>query len=98
MGVVAMKVIRPRETVNGLAAEDLVRYALTLKDFHMINIGMDSMEVMNANLEILKNFSPLDEEKMKELRLALQPFYRGHQLAWMQPSYQDGWNNKIRLA
>lgn len=98
MGVVAMKVIRPRETVNGLAAEDLVRYALTLKDFHMINIGMDSMEVMSANLEILKNFSPLEEEKMKELRLALQPFYGGHQLAWMQPSYQDGWNNKIRLA
>ena len=98
MGVVAMKVIRPRETVNGLAAEDLVRYALTLKDFHMINIGMDSMEVLNANLEILRNFSPLEEEKMKELRLALEPFHRGHKLAWLQPSYQDGWNNKISLA
>ena len=98
LGVVAMKVIRPRETVNGLAAEDLVRYALTLNDFHMINIGMDSMEVLNANLEILRNFSPLEEEKMKELRLALEPFHRGHKLAWLQPSYQDGWNNQIRLA
>ena len=29
MGVVAMKVIRPRETVNGLVADDLVRYALS---------------------------------------------------------------------
>ena len=84
--------------MEGLAAEDLVRYALSLKDFHMINIGMDSMEVMNANLDILRDFSPLEEEKMQEIRLALQPFYRGHRLAWMQPSYQDGWYNKIRLA
>jgi predicted aldo/keto reductase-like oxidoreductase len=98
MGVIAMKVIRPRETVNGLAAEDLVRYALTLKDFHMANIGIDSLEVLNANLEIIKNFSPLEEEKMEELRLALQPFYKGHKLAWMNPSYQDGWNNNIRLG
>ncbi len=98
MGVVAMKVIRPRETVNGLAANDLVRYALTLDDFHMTNIGMDSMEVLKSNLEILQNFSPLGEEKMKELRLALQPFYREKGLAWMNPSYQDGWTNDITMA
>jgi len=98
MGVVAMKVIRPRETVNGLAAKDLVRYALTLNDFHMANIGIDSMEVLNTNLEILRDFSPLGEEKMKEIRMALQPFYKGRNLAWMQPSYQDGWNSQIRLS
>lgn len=98
MGVVAMKVVRPRETVNGLAAEALLRYALTLDEFHMANIGIDSMEVLNANLEILKNFSPMKEEEMKEIRLALKPFYRGHKLAWMHPSYQDGWNGKIGLA
>jgi len=98
MGVVAMKVIRPRETVNGLATEDLIRYALSLDEFHLANIGMDSMEVMQANLEILRSFSPLDEGKMKEIRLALQPFFRGHKLAWMQPSYRDGWNNTVRMA
>jgi len=98
MGVVAMKVIRPRETVNGLAAKDLVRYALTLNDFHMANIGIDSMEVLNTNLEILRDFSPLGEEKMKEIRMALQPFYKGRNLAWMQPSYQDGWNSQIQLS
>jgi len=98
MGVVAMKVIRPRETVNGLATKDLIRYALTLDDFHLANIGMDSMEVMHANLEILRSFSPLDEEKMKEIRLALRPFFRGHKLAWMQPSYRDGWANTFRMA
>lgn len=98
MGVVAMKVIRPRETVNGLAANDLVRYALTLGDFHMANIGIDSMEVLNSNLEILKNYSPLGEEKMEELRMALQPFYQGKNLAWMQREYQDGWNHDVRMA
>jgi len=98
MGVVAMKVIRPRETVNGLAADDLVRYALTLQDFHMVNIGTDSKEVLHSNLEILRNFTPLGEEKMKEIRLALRPFYQGNNLAWMQPAYQDGWNSVIHLA
>ena len=64
MGVVAMKVIRPRETVKGLAAADLVKYALTLKEFHMINVGIDSMEVLNSNLEIIRNFKALEPQKM----------------------------------
>lgn len=98
MGVVAMKVIRPRETINGLAAADLVRYALSLNDFHMVNIGMDSLEVLNSNLEIIRDFTPLDETRMDELRLALQPFYEGHKLEWMQPAYLDGWQSHIHLA
>lgn len=98
MGVVAMKVVRPRETVKGLAVENLIRYALTLEDFHMINIGMDSMEVLKHNLEIIRDFNPLDEEKMEEIRMALQPFYSGRNLAWMKPSYVDGWSGNIRLA
>ncbi len=98
MGVVAMKVIRPRETIDGLAASDLVRYALTLDEFHMINIGMDSMEVLESNLNIIRGFKPLDMEQMEELRLALHPFYQGQKLAWMQPSYVDGWGAGIHLA
>lgn len=98
MGVVAMKIIRPRETVEGLAASDLIRYALSLKEFHMINIGMDSKEVLKANLEILRNFKPLDESRMEELRIALQPFYKGKNLAWMHASYVDGWTGGMHLA
>lgn len=98
MGVVAMKVIRPRETIAGLAAEDLVQYALSLKEFHMINVGIDSMEVLKHNLEIIREFKPMEETKMEQIRLALQPFYKGQNLAWMQPAYNDGWNKKIRLA
>lgn len=92
MGVIAMKVIRPRETIEGLEASDLVNYALSLNQFHMINVGMDSLEVLKSNIQIIKDFKPLDEVKMNEIRLALQPFYidRGEQLAWMQGSYVDG--------
>ena len=98
MGVIAMKIIRPRETVQGLAASDLIKYGLSLKEFHMINIGMDSQEVLNANLAILRDFKTLDESRMEEIRLALQPFYRGKNLAWMQSSYVDGWTGGMHLA
>ena len=90
MGVVAMKVIRPRETVEGLMASDLINYALSLEQFHMINVGIDSMEVLEQNLRLIRSFEPMDESRMKEIRLALQPFYRGRNLAWMHPGYRDG--------
>ena len=98
MGVVAMKVIRPRETVEGLAADDLIRYALTLQDFHMINVGIDNLELLKANIEILRDFKPLDDQKMNDIRMALQPFYKGRNLAWMQPGYRDGWSHGMHLA
>lgn len=98
MGVVAMKVIRPRETVDGLAGADLMKYALSLEDFHMLNVGIDSMEVLKENIEIIKNFKPLEAEKMEKIRIALQPFYKGKDVAWMEPSYVDGWNRGIHLA
>lgn len=90
MGVLAMKVIRPRETVNGLEPRDLVKYALTLKDITAAVIGTDSLDVMNENIAILKSFKPLSNERMKELRASLDPFYRSKDLPWMQPGYHDG--------
>jgi len=98
MGVIAMKVIRPRESIQGLDPADLVNYALSLKQFHMINVGIDSMEVLKTNIGLVKDFQALDEQKMKEIRLALEPFYRGENLAWMQPSYRDGWENGLHRA
>ena len=98
MGVVAMKIVRPRETVDGLAATDLIKYALSLEEFHMINLAIDSMEVLKQNLEILRGFKPLEEEKMQEIRLALRPFYRSNNLAWLQPGYRDGFSGPVHLA
>ena len=94
LGVVAMKVIRPRETVEGLAVSDLVKYSLSLDHFHLANIGVSSLEVVKENLALLRDFKPLETEKMDEIRIALAPFYRHENLPWMKPGYLDGaWHN-----
>jgi uncharacterized protein len=90
MGVMLMKVVRPRETVKGLAPNDLIKYALSLKVPDGSVLGMDSMEVVKSNLEILRNFKPMDETKMKELTVQLAPFYNQDNLPWMKPGYCDG--------
>lgn len=90
MGVLAMKVIRPRETVKEISTEDLVRYAFSLEDVTAVVIGMDNLDVLNKNLAILRSFKPLNNERMQELRAQLQPFYRNDKLPWMQPGYHDG--------
>lgn len=90
MGVMLMKVVRPRETVKELDPKDLVRYALSLKGPDGIVLGMDSMEVVKSNLEILQNFKPMDEAKMKEMSMQLTPFYNHENLPWMMPGYNDG--------
>jgi predicted aldo/keto reductase-like oxidoreductase len=91
MGIIAMKVIRPRETVAGLNPNDLVKYALSLKGVTVPIIGMETKEVMQNNIDIIKDFKePLSDEKMKELQVALEPFYQSKKLPWMQPGYYDG--------
>lgn len=92
MGVLAMKVIRPRETVEWLNPDDLVRYALSLEGITAAVIGMDSLEVLNRNVEIVQSFKPLDQNEMDKLRADLDPFYRNHKLPWMQPGYHDGYH------
>jgi uncharacterized protein len=98
MGVVAMKVIRPRETIAELDPADLMNYALSLEEFHMINVSIDSMDVLKANLEILRNFSGLEKSSMDRIRAALVPFNRSPHITWMQPSYFDGWKGSVSLA
>lgn len=90
MGVLAMKVIRPRETVNGLDPNELVKYALSLKDVTAIVIGTDSVDLLNKNIATLQSFTPLSDERMQELRAQLDPFYRSKELPWLQPGYHDG--------
>lgn len=90
MGVLAMKLIRPRETVQGLDPKELIRYALTLKNVTAAVIGIDSLEVLRTNIALLKTFEPLTPERMKELHGKLQPFYNNRQLPWMKPEYVDG--------
>ena len=45
MGIMAMKVIRPRETVAEIDPDDLVKYALSLKQITGAVIGIDSIDM-----------------------------------------------------
>ena len=90
MGHLLMKAVRPKETVEGLQAADLVKYALSLEGPDALVLGMDSVEVVKSNLEILRNFQKLPPERMRELALQLTPFYRHEHLPWMQKGYTDG--------
>ncbi|GHV55000.1 hypothetical protein FACS1894181_18770 [Bacteroidia bacterium] len=93
MGVLLMKAVRPKETIPGLSVPDLVRYALSLEGPDAVVIGMDSVAVVQSNLNILKNFKKLSQERMNELAIRLEPFYRHENLPWMQKGYIDGmWN------
>jgi len=61
----------------------LIKYALLLKGPYVIVLGLDSIEIVNANLEILRNFKPLDEIKMMEMAL-VTPLYNHQGLPWTE--------------
>jgi len=90
MGFLLMKSVRPRETVEGLQVTDLIKYALSLDGPHALTLGMDSIEVVKSNIEILRNFQKLPQARMQELTVQLAPFYRHENLPWMQEGYHDG--------
>lgn len=90
MGILAMKVIRPRETVNSISPQDLIRYALSLQHLNAAVIGTDSLNVLKKNIELVRNFRPMSPEEMKKTSLTLTPFFEGKSLAWMHPEYTDG--------
>jgi predicted aldo/keto reductase-like oxidoreductase len=90
LGIMLIKVIRPRETVKELKPKDLIRYALSLKHVNAAVISMTTLDNIKENISILKNFEPMGIEDMKEMQLALTPFYRHENLEWMRPGYRDG--------
>ena len=90
MAVILMKVVRPRETIKTLKPVDLINYALSLDGPDAIVLGLDSIDIVNSNLEILRNFKPMEKSKMEEMAQQLAPFYNHENLEWMDPSYTDG--------
>ena len=90
MGIMIIKSIRPRETVPGLAASELIRYALTLPLVHSAVVGTDSVDVVRKNAALLRDFRPLSPEDMARLSVKLEPFFAGNALPWMRPGYRDG--------
>jgi predicted aldo/keto reductase-like oxidoreductase len=90
LGIAVIKVIRPRETVAGVMADELIRYALTLEHVHSAMIGTDSLEVVGKNAALLKSFAPLPPAEMARVGAVLAPFFAGRRPPWMDPSYRDG--------
>jgi predicted aldo/keto reductase-like oxidoreductase len=91
MGIMLMKVIRPLDTVEGVNAEDLIRYALSLKGAHGITVGIDNLKTLQSNLKILKEFVPMEEQEKQKITTALTPFFQGRNLPWMDANYCDGY-------
>ena len=90
IGIIAMKVVRPRETVKNISAESLIKYALSVKHVNMAILGMDSMDILKNNLKLLKDFQPLKEDEMTKIRLSLKPFFNGENVQLMNSTYRDG--------
>jgi len=91
MGIMLMKTIRPRETIQGLDAKSLLRYALSLEGPSGIAVGMDSKQVVDSNLDLLKNFKPMNSDEMTKFAMILSPFFRHENLEWMRGDYRDGY-------
>jgi len=90
MGVMLMKAIRPKDNIPEISPESLVRYALSLEGPTGITVGMDSMEVLESNLKILRSFKPLSKEEKNRISEIIAPFFRDEGLEWMNSSYRDG--------
>jgi uncharacterized protein len=90
LGIIAMKVIRPMDNIENLDPEKLIRYALSIENISTAVIGIDSLDVLKKNIEIIKHFEPLPPEEMEQMRMALAPYYQHRNLEWMRPGYVDG--------
>jgi uncharacterized protein len=90
MGIMVIKVIRPRETVAGVNPEGLIRYALTLEHVHSAVIGTDGLGVLKENIALLRNFQKMTPAEMQTMTIRLRPFFEGRGLPWMGPGYTDG--------
>ncbi|MEW5901076.1 MAG: aldo/keto reductase [Acidobacteriota bacterium] len=89
MGVMVIKVIRPREALAGIVPENLIRYALTLDHVSSAVIGHDSLDVLKENIALLKDFKSMSPAEMEAMTAQLDPFFASGTIPWMNPAYRD---------
>lgn len=75
MAVFLMKLVRPKENRKDIDIPTLIRYALSLDGPDAVCLGMDSIEVVKSNIDILKHFRKYSAEEMQALSRELGPFY-----------------------
>ncbi len=90
MGVMLMKAVRPKDQNPDYDGSELVRFALSLNGPAGLTVGMESKEVLQKNLDLLRNFKPMTEEEKTKMAASLSPFFDHKNLEWMLPSYEDG--------
>ena len=90
IGIMVMKAVRPRENNKNLNPLDLIRYALSLNGVTGAVVGIDKMDVLKTNLNLLNHFTPMDDLEMKQMTARLQPFFNHQNLPWMKKGYCDG--------
>ena len=82
IGSIAMKTLGGNGGVflkkEKLRAEELLGYALSMP-VSSVCVGMDSMEILQANLKTAYNFSPFPDERMLELRNRCLPLAKNGQ-------------------
>ncbi|MDR1202722.1 MAG: aldo/keto reductase [Tannerellaceae bacterium] len=67
--ILLMKAVRPKETVPNLNVTDLIRYALSLEGVDALVLGMDSVAVVKSNLELLRNFQPMNAKEKEKMMI-----------------------------
>ena len=90
MGVMLMKSVRPKETIANVNPTELIRFALSLNGPSGLLLGMETIDVVKSNIELLRNFKPMNAEEKSGMAQSLSPFFRHENLEWMNPTYQDG--------
>ena len=90
MGIMLMKTVRPKETIQGIDIKELIRFALSLEGPNGIAVGMDSKKVVDSNLNLLRNFKPMNSSEKLKFAILLAPYFRHENLAWMKNGYKDG--------
>ena len=90
MGIMIMKVIRPIENDSSLDPKDMIRYALSLDGVHGVVLGTDSKKVVDSNVALLKDFTPMTKEEVTAMTSRLNPFFNHQGTPWMEPGYEDG--------
>jgi len=90
MGIMLMKSVRPKETIQGIDTRELVRFALSLDGPDGLVLGMDSKKVVESNLNILRNFKPMNSDEKLKYTMMLSPYFRHENLDWMRNGYHDG--------
>ena len=75
---------------GALTPTEALSYAMSVPGVSTTISGMDSIEVLDQNLEILRNFRPLDEKQMTELRQHGEQFNDGRYELFKSTVKYDG--------